>query len=1162
MKKVKRKRAHKRALNKKIECKIYGINSAGIKSKKKSFETILKTIKPTIWMVQETKLRANETISCEGLENFQVYYLNRQNLQGGGVALGVTKELKSTLVNEGNDETEVISVKVFFKDISVRVLTAYGPQENASREKKDKFWEFLEKEVIDSELENEGLVIQMDGNLHGGQDILIKDPNTQNQNGKLFNEFLKRNPTLIVVNALDICEGLVTRKRKLESRTEIAVLDFFIINEKLRPLVTKMKIDENKEFGLVNIAQVKKNKRIIETDHNALILDLDLKVINNKAKREEIYNLKNKACQEAFYEETEKNKELLNCFENDLPFEKQCQKWKQIFDNIIKKCFRKIRIKPKKIETENEKLLIERLELKRQAKVSNIDDVVKQNLEEKIEKIENDIGEHVGKENYMAIAETIKELGYDNVNGTGRRKVWKILKKKFPKKSHVVPVGKKDSKGKIVTNHEQLKHLYLKTYRQRMRSRPMKDKLENLKELKNNLFDLRLELSKENKTRPWKMIHLETVLKGLKKDKSRDPNGWINELFKDGVIGNNLKKSLLCIFNRIKEKNQIPDFVRLADVSTIYKGKGSKSELVNERGIFVVSILRNILMKLIYMDYYSVLENSMSDSQIGARKGKNIRDHIWIVNGIITDVKSSKNKKPVDIQVFDYKQCFDALWLQECMNEFYEAGLNDDKFAVLHNSNKIVKIAVRTPVGKTDRTSIKDVITQGDVIAPMFCSKQVDTFGQECLKQNKHLYLYRGEVPIPPLSMVDDLLCVTECGFQTISANAFITFKTDTKKLQFGAKKCKKLHVGAKFEKFKCETLKIDNWEEVEMVNDETGIEEIKDVLNGELTMEESQDEKYLGDVISTDGKNIKNVKARISKGKGIISRIMTILEGIPFGHFYFEVALMLRNSLLVSSMLLNTEAWYNLTKPELNLLETIDIQFLRSILKAPKCTPKEMLFLELGVVPFKQLIMKRRILYLHHILNENENSMLNRFLVVQFRKKKKKDWISQVLDDLEKLKMDDNMENLKLMKKSKLKNLLENSIKQNALEELSKIKENHSKVREIKHEKFEMQNYFKSYHMKMTQDEILEIFKMRCRVTNVKQNFRGKYESIECNLCQEEESQKHIINCIELNKYARQNDRKNIEYKEIFKQNVRNQMVIMKKFRENLRIREKMEKK
>ena len=78
---------------------------------------------------------------------------------------------------------------------------------------------------------------------------------------------------------------------------------------------------------------------------------------------------------------------------------------------------------------------------------------------------------------------------------------------------------------------------------------------------------------------------------------------------------------------------------------------------------------------------------------------------------------------------------------------------------------------------------------------------------------------------------------------------------------------------------------------------------------------------------------------------------------------------------------------------------------------------------------------------------------------------------------------------------------------------------DNHSKVRHIKHDKFQMQNYFKSCHWKMRQDEIQELFKIRCRVTNVKQNFRGKYENIECTLCQEEESQKHVINCVELHK-------------------------------------------
>ena len=120
--------------------------------------------------------------------------------------------------------------------------------------------------------------------------------------------------------------------------------------------------------------------------------------------------------------------------------------------------------------------------------------------------------------------------------------------------------------------------------------------------------------------------------------------------------------SILHMMNKIKENNKIPEFARLADITTIYKGKGSKSELINDRGIFIVSIIRSIIMRMIYLDYYPVLDKSMSDSQVGARKGKNIRNHIWIINGIISDIKSSKSKKPVDIQIFDFKQCFDGLW--------------------------------------------------------------------------------------------------------------------------------------------------------------------------------------------------------------------------------------------------------------------------------------------------------------------------------------------------------------------------------------------------------------------------------------------------------------------------------------------------------------------
>ena len=83
------------------------------------------------------------------------------------------------------------------------------------------------------------------------------------------------------------------------------------------------------------------------------------------------------------------------------------------------------------------------------------------------------------------VVETLKELGDgSNLNGSGRKKLWKLLKKKYPKSSHAVPVGKKDNKGNLITNHKELKHLYLKTYTQRLRNRSIKDELSEIKDLK------------------------------------------------------------------------------------------------------------------------------------------------------------------------------------------------------------------------------------------------------------------------------------------------------------------------------------------------------------------------------------------------------------------------------------------------------------------------------------------------------------------------------------------------------------------------------------------------------------------------------------------------------------------------------------------------------
>ena len=69
--------------------------------------------------------------------------------------------------------------------------------------------------------------------------------------------------------------------------------------------------------------------------------------------------------------------------------------------------------------------------------------------------------------------------------------------------------------------------------------------------------------------------------------------------------------------------------------------------------------------------------------------------------------------------------------------------------------------------------------------------------------------LFRNEVGVPPLAMVDDVVCVAECGVDSVAVNAFINAKTKVKKLQFGVDKCHHLHIGK--EKNLCPDLFIDN---------------------------------------------------------------------------------------------------------------------------------------------------------------------------------------------------------------------------------------------------------------------------------------------------------------------------------------------------------------
>ena len=97
-----------------------------------------------------------------------------------------------------------------------------------------------------------------------------------------------------------------------------------------------------------------------------------------------------------------------------------------------------------------------------------------------------------------------------------------------------------------------------------------------MKEMKEELCNVRLKRAKNNKTPPWTMEQLDTVLKYLKKNKSRDPFGYANDIFAEDVAEKDLKLAIIKLMNRIKSEQLLPEVLEDCDISSIYKLKGNK----------------------------------------------------------------------------------------------------------------------------------------------------------------------------------------------------------------------------------------------------------------------------------------------------------------------------------------------------------------------------------------------------------------------------------------------------------------------------------------------------------------------------------------------------------------------------------------------------------
>ena len=274
----------------------------------------------------------------------------------------------------------------------------------------------------------------------------------------------------------DKCVGSITRRRVTVDSTEESIIDHVILSEDLVNELEAVNIDEDRNHVLTKITKTKKGIVKQASDHNVIFSKFNLKWCRkNKAERIELYNLKNRECQNSFKLLTSSTELLSGAFNSSDSINTCTNRFIKRLNQCIKKCFKKIRVteKPNK---ELDDLFNKRRILRSKNDVKS---------KEELNKVENKLAELCAESNYKKIKEEVDHIKSDE-GGINSGQLWK-LKKKLNPKCRDPPTAMTDMYGNLVTSDEAIRDLAVETYSKRLENRKMKDELKHIQEAKERL---------------------------------------------------------------------------------------------------------------------------------------------------------------------------------------------------------------------------------------------------------------------------------------------------------------------------------------------------------------------------------------------------------------------------------------------------------------------------------------------------------------------------------------------------------------------------------------------------------------------------------------------------------------------------------------------------
>jgi len=210
------------------------------------------------------------------------------------------------------------------------------------------------------------------------------------------------------------------------------------------------------------------------------------------------------------------------------------------------------------------------------------------------------------------------------------------------------------------------------------------------------------------------LAELEKAIMSLSSGKAPGNDGIPPEVIKCG--GSALLEHLHNLLCQCWEEGAVPQDMRDANIVTLYKNKGDKSDCNNYRGISLLSIVGKAFAKVVLHRLQKLADRVYPESQCGFRSERSTIDMVFSIRQL--QEKCREQHKPLFLAFIDLTKAFDLVSRDGLFTVLAKIGCPPRLLSVIQSFHDDMKGTVQYDGSTSDAFNIRSGVKQGCVLAP------------------------------------------------------------------------------------------------------------------------------------------------------------------------------------------------------------------------------------------------------------------------------------------------------------------------------------------------------------------------------------------------------------------------------------------------------------